>query len=98
MSELKPYVVRDAMASEGSAPRIIIERTQAAAISHVVGARFTASTASPLELLAMTAAGVKVEDPRGALASQTAPAAEPGLSDAARPLAPVEPVTDGQAS
>ncbi len=64
--DVRPYAVVDAEAP-GELPRVVVQTSPAAAVSHVVGARFTATALNAMEVLALSARGVQVEDPRGVL-------------------------------
>lgn len=66
-TDVRPYAVRDAL-DPAALPRVVINVSPAAAVSYVVGARFTAQALNAMELLALTSRGeVQVEDPRGSL-------------------------------
>ena len=64
--DVRPYAVRDAL-DAGSLPRVVIQSSPSAAISHVVGARFSADALNAMEVLALAAQGARVEDPRNTL-------------------------------
>jgi hypothetical protein len=63
--DVRPYAVVDALSPD--LPRVVVQTSPAAAVSHVVGARFSATALNAMEVLALTARGVQVEDPRGVL-------------------------------
>lgn len=77
-TDVRPYAVHDALATQPAHPRVVIHTSPSAAVSHVVGARFTATALNAMEVLALTAQGVQVEDPRGSLPR---PAAEPSIQN-----------------
>lgn len=66
-TDVRPYAVHDALEPKPSHPRIVIHTSPSAAVSHVVGARFTATALNAMEVLALAAQGVRVEDPRKVL-------------------------------
>lgn len=77
--DVRPYAVVDALSPDGL-PRVVVQTSPAAAVSHVVGARFIAFALNAMEVLALTARGVQVEDPRGVLpVVPEVPAAQPEL-------------------
>lgn len=63
--DVRPYAVVDALSPQ--AVRVVVQTSPQAAVSHVVGARFTATALNAMEVLALSARGVRVEDPRGVL-------------------------------
>lgn len=65
--DVRPYAVHDALEPKPAHPRIVIHTSPSAAVSHVVGARFTATALNAMEVLALAAQGVRVEDPRNVL-------------------------------
>ncbi len=65
-TDVRPYAVRDAL-EPASLPRVVIHTSPSAAVSHVVGARFTAVALNAMEVLSLNAQGVQVEDPRNTL-------------------------------
>ena len=86
--DVRPYAVVDAL-SPDDLPRVVVQTSPAAAVSHVVGARFSASALNAMEVLALTARGVQVEDPRGVL--PVVPEA-PQVQQQELPIAPALPV------
>lgn len=64
--DVRPYAVRDAL-EPAALPRVVIHTSPSAAVSHIVGARFTAVALNAMEVLALAAQGARVEDPRNAL-------------------------------
>lgn len=84
MSEPRPYAVRDALEPAPSHPRVVIATSPQAAVAHIVGARFQAVALNAMEVLALAAQGVRVEDPRNVLPVRPAdpppPAAPAGES------------------
>ncbi len=56
------YQVSDAAAASDVMPRLVRAATQAQAVSHAVRTRFTAEVPSQDGLVALVAAGVKVEE------------------------------------
>lgn len=76
--DVRPYAVVDAL-SPDDLPRVVVQTSPAAAVSHVVGARFSASALNAMEVLALTARGVQVEDPRGVLPAAPEPPGQPEL-------------------
>lgn len=77
-TDVRPYAVRDALEPMPSHPRVVIHTSPSAAVTHVVGARFSAVALNAMEVLALTAQGVQVEDPRGSLPR---PPAEPFIQN-----------------
>lgn len=73
--DVRPYAVRDAL-EPASLPRVVIHTSPSAAVSHVVGARFTAVALNAMEVLALNAQGARVEDPRNTLPARPAIGAE----------------------
>jgi len=65
-SDTRPYAVSDALTPD-ALPRIVIEVSQAAAVSHVVRGRFSAAPLTSMDLLMLQARGAAMEDPRGSL-------------------------------
>lgn len=88
--DVRPYAVVDALSPDGL-PRVVVQTSPAAAVSHVVGARFSATALNAMEVLALTARGVQVEDPRGVLPVVPEPAAQPDLPLAPNPAIPQQP-------
>lgn len=85
--DVRPYAVVDALSPD--LPRVVVQTSPAAAVSHVVGARFSATALNAMEVLALTARGVQVEDPRGVL--PVVPEA-PQVQQQELPIAPALPV------
>lgn len=79
-ADVRPYAVRDAL-EPAALPRVVIHTSPSAAVSHVVGARFSAAALNAMEVLALAAQGARVEDPRCVLPTNpTAPPTGPGAT------------------